>query len=95
MMCGGKDIYRHVYIWCWVEVSWVQSNRGLQGKQIVCESFLRSLEQICTIKKNGSAEVVVSHLLKRGMVRIEGDGDIVYDLPQAGVEGHYMASICK
>jgi len=76
-------------------VSWVQSNRGLQGKQIVSECFLRSLEQICTLKKKANPEVAVSHLLKRGMIRVEQEGTLVYDLPLVSTSSHYMASICK
>jgi len=76
--------------------AWVQGNRGLQGKQIAAESFVRSLEQICTLKRKANPEVVIAHLLKRGMVRVDQDGCVVYDLPLTSPTGsHYMASICK
>eukprot|EP01124_Arcella_intermedia_P022194 TRINITY_DN325_c0_g4_i1.p1 TRINITY_DN325_c0_g4~~TRINITY_DN325_c0_g4_i1.p1 ORF type:complete len:222 (+),score=35.29 TRINITY_DN325_c0_g4_i1:203-868(+) len=74
-------------------VAWVRTNRGLQGKTIANEHFLKSLEQVCMLKKQANPEVVVQHLLKRGMVRVDPEGGLSYDLPLESSGSHYMAMV--
>jgi len=47
-------------------VEWVKCNRGLQNKKIASDSFIRSLEQICTLKKKGKSRGGGGTFVKEG-----------------------------
>eukprot|EP01125_Pyxidicula_operculata_P001363 TRINITY_DN11260_c0_g1_i1.p1 TRINITY_DN11260_c0_g1~~TRINITY_DN11260_c0_g1_i1.p1 ORF type:complete len:224 (+),score=27.14 TRINITY_DN11260_c0_g1_i1:24-695(+) len=60
-------------------VAWVQNNRGLQGKKLSVETFLRSLSQVCRIRIQVEPSEVLNYFFVRGMIR-EEHGRILYDL---------------
>eukprot|EP01123_Difflugia_compressa_P016002 TRINITY_DN944_c0_g1_i1.p1 TRINITY_DN944_c0_g1~~TRINITY_DN944_c0_g1_i1.p1 ORF type:complete len:230 (-),score=38.41 TRINITY_DN944_c0_g1_i1:276-965(-) len=80
-------------------VSWVQNNRGLRGKQVGVESFVKSLSQICVVKKTAAPTLIVEQMVSRGWVTLMEDGmSVVYHLnsdERQLLESHYMPVLCK
>jgi len=75
-------------------IDWARNNKGLRGKEIQKEALLRSLAQVCVIKKKASAEAVIEHFMRMGVVSVDPASNLLrYNLQPVGKGMHsaYMA----